>query len=351
MRRQAEHSPEPNDAADVNFDELATRFGVAAVHPARVRSARIANFMMAGIGYGIAALFWNVDDLPVERRQLAAIVIAAGSTVLALIAAMAPARVVTAFAAWIDEGPIESVLSHDRTLGLPTGRAAAELVAVALIVVAINLAFWALDVGRIAWCIGLLIPTMAWAWSLMYRQKFRGARNYESLIRSAVLARGYGEEDKVQVAKFLKASFLRDDTVLELESLWAIWRDEAVITWGRYSTGGSTLSSGLYCMIGFAHPVAPLQLGELLARMGPVHFDDRSKTIFGTFRLGEARELRDLDGLQWQWGGKTLVGRFDQGMLASKREAAGDGGAEVERLVVGWESLASWLGTAPTAGD
>ena len=301
---------------------------------------------MAAVSFGLAGLFLNIDEAPIDRRIWMAGALGVIGALLALAAALAPGRLAASIAELFGQAtPIESLLSHDRKkYREPRTAVIIENVVVAILIIAINTAFWLLEVGEKAWCLGVLIPAVIWGVSRLYRQRFENSKIAEVELEAVLRSLGYAKEDKAHATKFLKFTFLRDDVALELKSLWVIRRDGSLRFWGRFTTGGERLNSGLFCGVQFSSPPDPTALSKLLGANSTTYFDEKSRTVFGTLDFGDSPQLRDLDGLQWQLVHVTLIGRIDNDLLKAKtRLASFQPMSGAERLVAGWSVLGDWL--------
>jgi hypothetical protein len=301
---------------------------------------------MAAFSFGLVGLTLNIEEAPIDRRVWMAGGLGAIGGLLVLVAILAPGHWAASIAELFGQAtPIESLLSHDRKKYRESRTSIIiENVVVAVLIIAINTAFWLLEVGEKVWFFGVLIPALIWGGSRIYRKKFENSQIAEVELEAALRSLGYVEQDKSNATKFLKLTFLRDDVALELKSLWIFRREGSVLFWGRFTTGGERLNSGLFCGVQFSSPPDPTALSELLGANSTTYFDEKSQTVFGTLDFGDSNQLRDIDGLQWQLVHVTLIGRIDNDLLKAKcRLNSFQPTSGAERLVAGWSALADLL--------
>jgi hypothetical protein len=351
VRRNSLPQEIDSDAAAAAIDAIRRRFPNAADHPARVRPARWFVLFMGGVFIGLGVLFANIDveykarAASEETRYLISLSIGLIGGVLAVVALLARGTWVASVCdSFAGGSPIEDMLAHDCKADRATGAFLMELVILAALVSLVNLAFWMLDLGKTAIAVATLILVTAWSISLTYRRKFKAASDAEADLAWTVGGIDCEYSDPKSAGRFLRHSFLHSDVALEVKSLWVALKEGHSLAWGRYATGGQTLSSGLFCAIEFVDRPEAISIGEQLAPQSTVYFDERSKTIFGTLKTRDSGTLAVLDGLQWQYLGGTLIGRMDQDLLQSKvRKAGGSADLFIPAIVVAWEKFGAQL--------
>jgi hypothetical protein len=82
----------------------------------------------------------------------------------------------------------------------------------------------------------------------------------------------------------------------------------------------------------------PLAVGRIFEQIGSVHYDESSKTIFGTIQASKEASLADIDGFQWQLIANVIVCRVEFA-LAHMMRSVSDAGARtiIRRATETWE--------------
>jgi len=181
---------------------------------------------------------------------------------------------------------------------------------------------------------------------LFNRTIFRPSSEFADLLKKVLLKRGYSASNKERAHYFFQRSFLKTDSSFEISDYWKKHSEGPLFGWGRYSTTGDSLSTGVFCVTEYPLlSLDPLTFAEVLETVSSVHYDHETGTLFGTFTYEEGSKTSQLAGLPWQYLGSTILCRIDNDLIQSIARKNRDQDSDfMQEIVDSWELITEEFG-------
>lgn len=299
--------------------------------PARIKAAR---WMLFGLAvfwfFGAPAVWFNDDMKLVNRRLILSVLFDVAGGICVFASLLAPAKAISSFCDLFGENnAIDTLLLNDK----PDNWAGLLLECGILItlMIPIHLSMTLIfEAGKTTTGIAILVPIMLWSFSIMYRQKYRDSKTFKVLLKPTLESHGFEEHSITKSKSFLAGSFLRSDLSFDLDMYWMKPTASGSLYWGAYSSGGRTLSTGIFCCLDLHDTLTRTELAEKMSLHGSVNFDDTTQTVFGRLKAGGNPEFSLLDSIPWQYYGNVLICRLDEEEL---KEVLGRSDVPEQRLV------------------
>jgi len=290
-------------------------------HPARVKPAFWYLLMIAGFLF--AWLGWSEPRVPANRRPWIVGVSCGFGFLFLLLAFIAPIswrRLISEIGA--SAHPIEAIINEESKIYDHW------------------ITFWQIGVLCITLPLGL-IALINFNYTI-----FQPSSQFSLQLSSVLQNKGYRETEKQRAKAFLKHSFLKTDSSFEITDYWQRADGIQIFGWGRYSTAGDRLSTGIFCLAEY-HIMSTqlLKLAEAMETMASVHYDRESGTVFGTFSYDETSKTSQLAGLPWQYLGSCILCRIDSDLIQSIAKRNEKQNPQfMSEIVESWELISEQLG-------
>jgi len=315
-------------------------------HPARVKPAFWYLLMIAGLAFLFAWLGWSEPRVPANRRPWIVGVSCGFGFLFLLLAFIAPIswrRLISEIGA--SAHPIEAIITEESKIydhSITFWQIGVMCITMPLVIFGVRMFFDGQQIlGGTLTAVGGLI-----AWINFNYTIFQPSSEFSKQLSSVLQNNGYDEVGKQRAKAFLQHSFLKTDSTFEITDYWERHDAIQLFGWGRYSTAGDSLSTGIFCLTEYHLMSAqPLKLVDVLETMASVHYDRESGTLFGTFSCDETSKTSQLAGLPWQYLGSCILCRIDSDLIQSIAKRNEKQNPQfMNEIVESWELISEQLG-------
>lgn len=247
--------------------------------------------------------------------------------------------------------PIESVLGSECKV-VARWVVARQVIVVCVLLPLIHLGVHFCMEGPFIAGVAILI-VVAIAAMLNFRNSiFKPASDFAGRLKETLRQKGYIDGESKLAAEFLKHSFLKSDSMLQIVDFWVPHQNKApFVGWGRYNTSGDSLGSGVFCLAEYYLLLSRVRLAETMTQFSSVHFDKETESLFGTFTRSENSSLSLLSGLPWQFVGRALVCRIDHEVLLTTNKLEQPNEDFMNQMVDCWSLLSEQLAIEAQSDD